>query len=55
MKEAGKLLKWALMQQKNAESKYATEGRVHEAKCKLLEAKISPVVQQSAWRARMIC
>ena len=39
VKEAGKLLKWALMQQKNAESKYATEGRVHEAKCKLLEAK----------------
>ena len=39
VKEAGKLLKWALMQQKNAESKYATECRVHEAKCKLLEAK----------------
>ena len=39
MKEAGKLLKWALMQQKNAESKYAAEGRVHEAKCRLLEAK----------------
>ena len=39
VKEAGKLLKWALTEQTNAENKYAIKIRVHQAKCKRLEAK----------------
>ena len=38
LKDAGKMLKWALKQQTNAEAKYANETRVHQAKIKRLEA-----------------